>query len=1088
MANWSNLKAAIAKVIKNNGNQEITGQVLQNVLNNIVSSIGENATFAGIATPTTNPGAPDGNIFYLAGEGIYANFSNLVIDTGQLGILRFSNGVWSKQTLEIGAGGGNMILEWNTDVATTRKQVLSKYRKSGIQISYNNGTEWVNEQYIGTVFKDSEWQSDYNWKNINAVLTPIIWKSDTANYWYSEPIPVRPLSKYIIETNSVNNSSMSKWLDINGDEISNVVKDKNITEAPENAYFIILRHYNSTAVNTKFWPINGQLDYLTPLCDTQKVKNSIADFKENIGYNGESINLLKQGVTLDKTSVSSTGISPRPAFSCTYIEVNEGDVIYYSGKNTQIALLANLNAKPLLHFSSFVDGGVINVISGTKYIAVNTVASDRPTNSKLFKDVYRASSDYNITDFPTKKDFYTDLKLAFNSRLKGTNIFTNPELTDSINVETFLNMENGTTTMYPYAVRIHADDVEYGFLDEILGNSIRVKGTFGSTMSYFRIYISLPSKFIKEKGYSVGDKLRLGFYARNVQPSNNVFIGSTFNSQLANNSDDKPIFVIFPEVTIKDLSKPVIFYNVINGTNASYDFRLSKICIKNTSIDGEMIAYETNEDYELNKIINGKLGEEVKPIITDVFNENKKELYDEVNTQLYGQNLVNIRRKLRTMNSFGKPKDSIRIVLFADSIWGSGDLAKKMQRYFNETWGVPEENIDIVSACYGGYEVWAYAPCIDGAVIQPNVDLFIFSDVPYPEVRDQLVAKVRNETNADIMIGTWTIQVEEQRVRYWNAVDLAKRYKCELLDINGLLYRKVQDGTIDNYMNGVHPNAAGEDLIMDDFKLHFESERFYNEYNDCCDITEDIIFLAPELNIPLHDNIKLSEGWSTDGGQNYIKSSNLGDYVEVEFNGVGVELIFNKNSQPNNHNILLNGKTPSSLNLEYCTPIIGKTYEASAWYFHRFFAAYITAPIMQEDEDEIEFEIRIDNIVRGDNNKVTSLEYTLLQNSQELGHGNIMSDSTFTFRNGQIKIPAKVYGWDNWIENPTGDPNDPGTGYVFTVGDTMSFKVRKTWMNSIDTSIKQYLRIAGLKRGNHTIKISKNSSQETQIKYVSIYK
>ena len=53
MAKWSDLKAAVAKVIKTNSNQEITGAVLQNVLNNIISNVGENATFAGVATPTT---------------------------------------------------------------------------------------------------------------------------------------------------------------------------------------------------------------------------------------------------------------------------------------------------------------------------------------------------------------------------------------------------------------------------------------------------------------------------------------------------------------------------------------------------------------------------------------------------------------------------------------------------------------------------------------------------------------------------------------------------------------------------------------------------------------------------------------------------------------------------------------------------------------------------------------------------------------------------------------------------------------------------------------------------------------------------
>lgn len=80
MANWSTLKAAIANIIKTNGNQEITGQLLQNVLNNIVSSVGENSTFAGIATPATNPGVPDGPVFYFANEpGVYSNFSSIII-------------------------------------------------------------------------------------------------------------------------------------------------------------------------------------------------------------------------------------------------------------------------------------------------------------------------------------------------------------------------------------------------------------------------------------------------------------------------------------------------------------------------------------------------------------------------------------------------------------------------------------------------------------------------------------------------------------------------------------------------------------------------------------------------------------------------------------------------------------------------------------------------------------------------------------------------------------------------------------------------------------------------------------------------
>ena len=98
MANWDVLKSAIAGIIKTNGNQEITGQLLQNVLNNIVSSVGENANFAGIAIPTTNPGAPDGPVFYLAATaGSYSNFGSIKLVEGEAVILEWDNGAWAKK-------------------------------------------------------------------------------------------------------------------------------------------------------------------------------------------------------------------------------------------------------------------------------------------------------------------------------------------------------------------------------------------------------------------------------------------------------------------------------------------------------------------------------------------------------------------------------------------------------------------------------------------------------------------------------------------------------------------------------------------------------------------------------------------------------------------------------------------------------------------------------------------------------------------------------------------------------------------------------------------------------------------------------
>lgn len=111
MGNYEELKAAVASVIKANGNQEITGQVLQNTLATLISQIGVNATFAGIATPSTAPGTPDQNVFYIAGQsGTYPNFNAIVLDN-EVAILSNKSGTWVKTTIGFATndGIGNVI-------------------------------------------------------------------------------------------------------------------------------------------------------------------------------------------------------------------------------------------------------------------------------------------------------------------------------------------------------------------------------------------------------------------------------------------------------------------------------------------------------------------------------------------------------------------------------------------------------------------------------------------------------------------------------------------------------------------------------------------------------------------------------------------------------------------------------------------------------------------------------------------------------------------------------------------------------------------------------------------------------------------
>lgn len=127
MGNYEQLKQAVSDVIKANGNQEITGAILQNALLSIISTIGKNATFAGIATPTTNPGTPDGPVFYLASKtGTYYNFDGIVIEN-EAAILLYKGSAWVKEATGIALT--ESILNLVAKSTIIDPQTLNSYNK-----------------------------------------------------------------------------------------------------------------------------------------------------------------------------------------------------------------------------------------------------------------------------------------------------------------------------------------------------------------------------------------------------------------------------------------------------------------------------------------------------------------------------------------------------------------------------------------------------------------------------------------------------------------------------------------------------------------------------------------------------------------------------------------------------------------------------------------------------------------------------------------------------------------------------------------------------------------------------------------------
>ena len=138
MADYNQLKASIAAVIKTNNRKEITGQLLQNVLFQMTNVIGENYQLAGFATPQTNPHEPDQNVFYITDEaGTFPYFDNIILGSG-ISFLMWKNGQWTSHTVN---GVTQEWVEENFVSIEFFRSLFRAYDSNGDEILPNNNPE-----------------------------------------------------------------------------------------------------------------------------------------------------------------------------------------------------------------------------------------------------------------------------------------------------------------------------------------------------------------------------------------------------------------------------------------------------------------------------------------------------------------------------------------------------------------------------------------------------------------------------------------------------------------------------------------------------------------------------------------------------------------------------------------------------------------------------------------------------------------------------------------------------------------------------------------------------------------------------------
>ena len=101
MANYDTLKATIDAYIRANYQKAITGPVLNGVLTAMVDSLGAGYLFMGTAVPSTNPGAPDQAVCYLAWQsGAYINFDGRTLNPDDIGLFLW-DGSWTYKALPL---------------------------------------------------------------------------------------------------------------------------------------------------------------------------------------------------------------------------------------------------------------------------------------------------------------------------------------------------------------------------------------------------------------------------------------------------------------------------------------------------------------------------------------------------------------------------------------------------------------------------------------------------------------------------------------------------------------------------------------------------------------------------------------------------------------------------------------------------------------------------------------------------------------------------------------------------------------------------------------------------------------------------
>lgn len=316
---WTDLKAAVAAIIKTNGVKSITGALLQSTLNSIIDQVGANATYKGIAVPSTSPGVPDGTQFYLASQaGTYANFGGIILDGKESKVLNFVGGVWTAQSAGIAS---------------------KSYADS--KITKESGVNLIDPDTI-TRFRFLDTAGDVTWTGLESYCVSAPIAVNAQNIISNAAFTVGAIHGYVVY-----DSSMTKLRSAASQQYTYQSGDAFVVFCFSG--YSLFANYGTVLTDRVF----------TPLGIVDDVKDEIEVVRnEKVGKQGELINLIDltkiTRSTLFDSAGNPSGGLPSNFFISDYIEVNALNLISncYRTPGTWTGWVAYNSNKIKTHYSS----------------------------------------------------------------------------------------------------------------------------------------------------------------------------------------------------------------------------------------------------------------------------------------------------------------------------------------------------------------------------------------------------------------------------------------------------------------------------------------------------------------------------------------------------------------------------------------------------------------------------------------------------------------------------------------------------------------------------------------------------------------